>query len=175
MIVKNGGIWLGRSILMNNNVVATGTVYWNNGAANQTNWSTATNATKTAVINRIDETTGIGITMFLGVGSTPLTVDDIWLDETDVDGEDINDIIQMQTANIGEGANGKVTYTFSFINTGDVQTIREIALAIVPPNTTTDPRNKRCVMIARKLIPARTVQPAETITFTYELSPCGGA
>lgn len=175
MIVKNGGIWLGRSILMNNNVVATGTVHWNNGAANQTNWNTATNATKSAEINRIDENTGIGITMFLGVGSTPPTVDDIWLDETDVNGEDINDIIQMQTANIGEGANGKVTYTFSFINTGDVQTIREIALAIVPPNTTTDPRNGRCVMIARKLIPARTVQPAETITFTYELSPCGGA
>lgn len=175
MIVKNGGIWLGRSILMNNNVVATGTVYWNDGVANQTNWSTATNYTKSAVINRIDENTNIGVTMFLGVGSTPPTVDDIWLDETDVNGEDINDLIQMQTANVGEGANGKVTYTFSFINTGGVHTIREIALAIVPLNTTTDPRNGRCVMIARKLIPARTVQPAETITFTYELSPCGGA
>jgi hypothetical protein len=128
------------------------------------------------VINRIiDENANTGVTMFLGVGSTPPTVDDIWLDETDVDGEDINNIIQMQTANIGEGANGKVTYTFSFINTSGVHTIREIALAIVPSNTTTDPRNGRCVMIARKLIPARTVQPAETITFTYEISPCGGA
>ncbi len=174
MIVKNGGIWLGRSILKNNNVVDANTVYWNNGVQNLTNWSTATNYTKSAVLNQINENTNIGVTMFLGVGSTPPTVNDIWLDKINVDGEDINNIIRMQTANVGEGANGKVTYTFSFMNAGGIQTIREIALAIVPSNTTTDPRNGRCVMIARKLIPARTVEIGETITFTYELSPCGG-
>ena len=175
MIVKNGGNLFGYAMMRNNNVLTAGKAIWNDGANTLVNFTTVTNYTKSTTENKIEQNTNVGVTMYLGVGTTPPTVNDYWLDQTEVNGVDINDDILLRSGTVGEGANGSSLYTFAFMNMSDkTYTVKEICLAVVPISTTTDPRNGRCIMIARKLIVPRTVQPSETITFTYEISPCGG-
>ena len=176
MIVKNGGKILGYAMLKNSNTLPIGAAQWSDGANTLVQFTTVTNFTKSTVSNVITDNSNTGVTMYLGLGNTPPTVNDYWLDETEVGGVNINSIIKYRSSTIGEGANGAVTYTFTFLNTSSdtSYTIKEIGLAIVPSNNSSDPRNGRCILIARKLITPRSVQPQETISFTYTISPCGG-
>ena len=107
-----------------------------------------------------------GMVMNLGVGTTEPTEDDYWLDETEVGGVDINTIVTCQgssTWNPTQLDNGNVAYTYTFRNIGSSEvTVREIALSFV---CTTGK-----FMFARCLVPPRTIQPGETVTFSYELA-----
>lgn len=171
MIVKNGGICFGYASISRSGIPQD-TVKWSDGTLLGSEVSQMNMYLNEAHENDAQR----GVKMRLGVGTTPPTLDDYWLDETQVNGVDVNQEIICTTASIGRGVNGSTLYTFTFYNNSrNTYTLKEICLAMVPSGVTGDDSpNGRHIMLARKLIVPRTVQPAETITFTYEISPCGG-
>lgn len=106
-----------------------------------------------------------GMVMNLGVGSAEPASSDYWLDETDIDGNDINAIITCQhtgTWSPTELENGNIAYTYTFLNTGtEAITVTEIGLSFL---CTTGK-----FLVGRRLIPPRTIQSFESVTFTYEI------
>ncbi len=109
--------------------------------------------------------------MILGVGTAQPSASDYWLDETEIGGVDVNTIVECARAsgtdmwNAVVLNNGNIAYSYVFRNTGsDAVTITEIGLSFA------------CMygkfLVGRCLIPPRTIQPNETVTFTYELAFC---
>lgn len=125
--------------------------------------------------NQVGSVKGVG--MVLGLGTTEPTVNDYWLADTDVDGTDINSIITISSeSNNAPGAGSISTtpeamiYTTTFRNTDaeNSYTINEIGLYIVVNvDYPAQPFYRTPILIARKNIPARTVAPLESITFSY--------
>ena len=107
-----------------------------------------------------------GMVMNLGVGSAEPSASDYYLDETEIDGVDVNTVVTCQSTNPWSPTildNGNIAYTYTFVNTGsDAITITEIGLSFL---CTTGK-----FLVGRKLIPPRTIQPSESVTFTYELA-----
>ena len=110
-----------------------------------------------------------GMVMNLGVGSAEPAASDYWLDETDIDGVDVNTVVTCQhtgTWNPTLLENGNISYTFTFLNTGlDPITISEIGLSFLCETGK--------FLVGRKVIPPRTVESFESVTFTYELELAG--
>lgn len=106
-----------------------------------------------------------GMVMNLGVGSSEPSASDYWLDETEIDGQDINAIITCQHTGTWSPTileNGNISYTFTFLNTGsDPITVTEIGLSFLCETGK--------FLIGRKVIPPRTVESFESVTFTYEI------
>ena len=109
-----------------------------------------------------------GMVMNLGVGSAEPSASDYWLDETEISGTDINTIITCSypgsdTWNAAILDNGNIAFTYVFRNTGsDAITVTEIGISYVC--------SAGKYLVGRKLIAPRTIQPGETVTFTYELA-----
>ena len=102
-----------------------------------------------------------GTCMQLGVGDAEPTKNDYYLDETIVDGVNVNDAIPCISAAKSVSADGSIVYTATFSNNSSIAyTIKEIGLV----QTTF---NNAHYLTARKLIPPRTIQPNETVTFSY--------
>lgn len=102
-----------------------------------------------------------GACMRLGVGDAEPAKTDYYFDETVVDGVDVNNAIPCTAAVKSVSADGSIIYTATFSNNSSVAyTIKEIGLVQTV-------YNNAHYLIARKLIPARTIQPGETATFSY--------
>lgn len=172
MIVKNGGICFGNASIRRGGI-AQNTVKWSDGT-----YLASDVTQQNMYLNEANRTNDQrGVKMRLGVGDTSPTINDYWLDDVLVDGVDINTKIQCTSAQIGTNNKGDVIYTYTFSNTtGNTYTIKELCLAMTPSGTSgTDVPNGRHIMLARTIIPARTVGAYETISFTYTVNPCGGA
>lgn len=106
------------------------------------------------------------VRMQLGVGDTPVTINDYYLDDVLVDNTDVNTLITCQTTSGSPTVStSSVLYTYVFKNSSAITiTIKEIAI-IVQASSTSSIK----AMIAREVITPRTVQPDETITFSYEI------
>ena len=108
-----------------------------------------------------------GMCLDLGVGDTAETADDYTLDNMEVGGVDVNTIVTCQYSSYKWDAfatdTGNLLMRYTFLNTGSAAvTIKELGLFYV---------NKSMkILCARKVIPPRTIQPNETVTFTYELA-----
>ena len=107
--------------------------------------------------------------MNLGVGTAQPSASDYWLDETEIGGVDVNTVVKCARAQGTDTwspsilSNGNIAYTYVFRNNGNADvTITEIGLSFA------------CMygkfLVGRCLIPPRTIQPNETVTFTYELA-----
>lgn len=102
-----------------------------------------------------------GTCMQLGVGDTEPAKNDYYFDETIVDGVNVNNAIPCISAAKSVSADGSIVYTATFSNNSSVAyTIKEIGLI------QTAYENAH-YLTARKLIPPRTIQPGETVTFSY--------
>lgn len=94
-------------------------------------------------------------TMAVGSGTTEPTRDDISL-PNGISGS----IIQIGTLTCDVASNGNLIFTRAFTNISDSDvTITELGLYLMNGNN--------AFFAAHKLIPARTVQPNETVTFSY--------
>ena len=90
----------------------------------------------------------------LGSGDTEPTADDYKL------AQEVN--IPCVSASLGV-ADGKAVYTYSFLNnTAQAITVSEMGLFSFIGG-----HYNNQILVARKLIPARTIQPNETVTFSY--------
>ena len=164
MIVSNGRKMFGNGSILKAGI-ATGEVKWNDGTAITTS-VTQTNMyldeARTANNQR-------GVHMFLGVGTTAPTEADYWLDETEVDGTDINSIITCSSASVS-GTGGNPVYTFTFYNNSstDSFTVTELCICDLPYNA--GGAGERFIMLARKVLATpRTIAPHETVVFAYEI------
>lgn len=102
-----------------------------------------------------------GTCMQLGVGDAEPAKTDYYFAETVVDGVDVNNAIPCISAAKSVSADGSIVYTATFSNNSSVAyTIKEIGLI----QTTYENAH---YLTARKLIPPRTIQPGETVTFSY--------
>lgn len=102
-----------------------------------------------------------GTCMQLGVGDAEPTKNDYYFDETIVDGVDVNNAIPCISAVKSISADGSIVYTATFSNNSAVAyAIKEIGLI----QTT---YGNAHYLMARKVIPTRTIQPGETATFSY--------
>ena len=94
-------------------------------------------------------------TMAVGSGTTEPTRDDITL-TSGIPGT----IVQFGTLTCDAASNGNLIFTRAFTNISDSDvTITELGLYLMD--------NGNAFFAAHKLIPARTVQPNETVTFSY--------
>lgn len=94
-------------------------------------------------------------TMSVGSGTTEPTRDDIRL-TNDIPGT----IVQIGTLTCDVASNGNLIFTRAFTNISDSDiTITELGLYLMDDSD--------AFLAAHKLIPARTVQPNETVTFSY--------
>lgn len=94
-------------------------------------------------------------TMNVGSGTTEPTRDDINLPNA-IPGR----VVQFGTLTCDVAANGNLIFTRAFTNISDSDvTITELGLYLMDDNN--------AFFAAHKLIPARTVQPNETVTFSY--------
>ena len=94
-------------------------------------------------------------TMGAGSGTTEPTRDDIRL-TNDIPGN----IVQIGTLTCDVASNGNLIFTRAFTNISDSDvTITELGLYLMD--------DSNAFLAAHKLIPARTVRPNETVTFSY--------
>ena len=102
-----------------------------------------------------------GACMILGVGNAEPQKTDYFLDETEVDGVDISEAIPCVSASKSITPSGNTVFTATYSNTSNrAYTIKEIGII--------QQTYKAAVyLVARTLIPPRTIQPNETLTFSY--------
>lgn len=94
-------------------------------------------------------------TMNVGSGTTEPTRDDITL-PNGIPGR----VVQIGTLTCDVASNGNLIFTRAFTNISDSDvTITELGLYLMD--------GADAFLAAHKLIPARTVQPNETVTFSY--------
>lgn len=104
-----------------------------------------------------------GTCMQLGVGDAEPAKNDYYFDETIVDGVDVNTAIPCISAAKSISADGSIVYTATFSNNSSVAyDVKEIGLIQTA-------YGNAHYLTARKLIPARTIQPGETATFSYTI------
>lgn len=122
--------------------------------------------TKYNTTRTVSTSSSEGTTMIVGLGDTAENVNDYWLEETEIEGVDVNTIITLQSAQNTWlptiTSSGKMVFTFSFRNGSSSSiTIKEIGLIYVNTNGR--------IMLARRTITPRVVTPNETVTFNYEI------
>lgn len=109
-----------------------------------------------------------GMKILIGVGDTEPTFNDYCLDETEVGGVDINTLISTANSGISYDEYGQyhITGTFTNISNQNV-TLKEIGVVACNGAGTS-----HCeVLIARSVIPAKTLAPSDAVTLTYTISP----
>jgi hypothetical protein len=137
MITKNGALIFGKGKMTNGNVQLT-----NSLGENASIYVTSKYAPN-------------DWTMAVGSGTTEPTRDDIRL-TNDISGT----IVQIGTLTCDAASNGNLIFTRAFTNISDSDvTITELGLYLMDDDD--------AFFAAHKLIPARTVQPNETVTFSY--------
>ena len=174
MITKNGSKIIGYAKIRNTTtsglILTSGEEYQDDFAANSlstaynsvSKWNLAATATSTQMT---------GMVMNFGVGTTQPTVNDYWLDETEVDGVDINDILVCQGSadhwNTTILDDGSIVAEFVFQNSGETPiTIREIGVSYL--------HQYGKFLVSRIVLPApRTVQPSEVFSLDYHLNLLG--
>ena len=122
--------------------------------------------TKNNTTRTVSSSSYSGTTMIVGLGDTAENVNDYWLEETEIEGVDVNTIVTLQSAQNTWlptiTSSGKMVFTFSFRNEGSTSiTIKEIGLLYVNTNGR--------ILLARRTITPRVVSPNETVTFNYEI------
>ena len=114
------------------------------------------------------ESGSAGMKIIVGVGDTEPTFNDYCLDETEVGGVDINTLIS--TANSGiifdEYGQYHITGTFTNISNQNV-TLKEIGVVACTGSGT----DYYEVLVARSVIPAKTLAPSDAVTLTYTIAP----
>lgn len=157
MIVTNGAIAIAHKIgELGSNYDYTGT----DGETVRTNITLKTLRPKVLVNNS-------GIIMELGSGTTPLTVNDIDLDSP-IDESKYHCISaggSQSVANVVVSESGELIYTYVFSIDDSIE-VNELSLVYF---TSTGDK----VMLARKVIPTRTAEYGDVISFTYTLK-CNG-
>lgn len=127
------------------------------GTIHQPNLSSQYFYLDTAVTSRYSQ----GVRMALGVGSTPVSGDDYKLDNGTYDGENIEDLITIQSATKADASDGKIIYTYVFTNVSNKSIpIREIGLI-------TRTYNSYQYLIARAVVPERIIAPNDTFTYSF--------
>lgn len=113
-----------------------------------------------------------GVKMRLGFSRSTPTLDDFDLiDRIVEDAEeynvDVNTIVTCTSATIATTAEGSVVYSYTFTNESPDQsfTINEVGLFVSTLGTTSF-----TALLARSVVPSRTVEPRKTISFTYTIS-----
>lgn len=115
-----------------------------------------------STIYKTATTTTSGFRLLYGGGDAPESTADYKLDEPLG--------IMGVSGTCGYGS-GNYIVTGTGINTGETAiTIKEIGMAAVLQNN----QGGQAFLVARKVIPARTVQPNETFTFSMSLDVAGG-
>ena len=165
MITKAGSKILSTQILNDQQLyIHIGEIKAMDGTLNQEVYY-ASSTSKFSIV-RSDNVSGTnyGMIALLGVGDTPVTPDDYCLDEMNVGNVDVNTIIQCSAVFTRPTVTARgISYVFTFVNTGNTAiTIKEMCLAMRFSGSVK-------YMIARKVIPPRTIQANETATFSYEL------
>jgi hypothetical protein len=137
MITKNGALIFGKGKMTGDNIQIT------NSLGENVN------------INVLRSYAPDDWTMSVGSGTTEPTRDDIRL-TNGIPGT----IVQIGTLTCDVASNGNLIFTRAFTNISDSDvTITELGLYLMD--------NGNAFFAAHKLIPARTVQPNETVTFSY--------
>ena len=114
-----------------------------------------------STIYKTSETSNSGFRLLYGSGDTPESTADYKLDEPLG--------IMGVSGSCGYGS-GNYIVTGTGINTGETAiTIKEIGMAAVLQ----DNQGAQAFLVARKVIPPRTVQPNETFTFSMSLDVVG--
>ena len=157
MITKNGSI-----LLVN--------LYWGNittpaNTYRDINGNLWNNTVSTSVvrINLFDPSRGISV--MVGTGDSTPSFNDYALDSTDVGGVDINTLVSITNGTITFDGMGQYNITFTITNTSNQDvTIKEVGII---ENGSSGALK---MMIARNVIPAKTLAPSDTVTFTYTLS-----
>lgn len=168
MITKNGALLLTHIRLLQS--AAPGLVKTDGTAASNQSVSNSQYLFKQCsqlnLQNTVSPTYAGGMVMNLGVGLSEPSASDYWLDETEIDGQDINAIITCQHTGTWSPTlleNGNIAYTYTFLNTSQsAVTVTEIGLSFLCETGK--------FLVGRKLIPPRTIQSGESVTFTYELA-----
>lgn len=173
MITKNG-----RLLLINQRVlgITTGITYIDIDGVEKTSPGNASYAYKNCIRDNLTYPipssmidSSQGMCLDLGVGDAAETADDYTLDNMEVGGVDVNTIVTCQYSSYKWDAfatdAGTLVMQYTFRNTGSAPiTVKELGLFYV---------NKTMkILCARKVIPPRTIQPSETVTFAYELDFC---
>ena len=122
--------------------------------------------TKNNTTRTVSSSSYEGTTMIVGLGNAAENVNDYWLEETEIEGTDVNTIITLQSAQNTWlptiTSSGKIVFTFSFRNESSASiTIKEIGLVYV--NT------YGRILLARRTITPRVIEANETVTFNYEI------
>ena len=137
MITKNGALIFGKGKMTGDNIQIT------NSLGENVN------------INVLRSYAPDDWTMSVGSGTTEPTRDDITL-TSGIPGT----IVQFGTLTCDVASNGNLIFTRAFTNISDSDvTITELGLYLMD--------DADAFFAAHKLIPARTVQPNETVTFSY--------
>lgn len=137
MITKNGALIFGKGKMTGDNIQIT----------NSLGENVSINVLRNYVPN--------DWTMAVGSGTTEPTRDDIRL-TNGIPGT----IVQVGTLTCDVASNGNLIFTRAFTNISDSDvTITELGLYLMD--------DSNAFFAAHKLIPARTVQPNETVTFSY--------
>lgn len=109
-----------------------------------------------------------GMKIIIGVGDTEPTFNDYCLDETEVGGVDISTLISTANSGISFDEYGQyhIAGTFTNISNQNV-TLREIGVVACRGSGA----NYDEILIARSVIPAKTLAPSDAVTLTYTISP----
>lgn len=161
MIVKNGGICFGACSITGVNIDSHKLVF-----TDGTDNSSSITRTNLYLGEANTGDNQRGIKMRLGVGTTAPAISDYDLANRLVDGVDINTIVTCSSISMSATSNGAIIYTAVFANTGSASyVIREIGLFVSPSGA------GGTALLARKIIPARTIPAGASVTFSYEINP----
>ena len=167
MITKVGSKILGMHMMGTDTYVYQSGVLKNINGVTNAQYYYGNNAFKNFYVTLSENTSGssAGIIALLGVGDTAATADDYRLDNMLVNGIDVNTIVQCSGARANPSITTKgISYLYQFTNTGSsAVTIKEICICYRV-------NGSDIYMLARRVIPARTIQPDETVTFDYEIN-----
>lgn len=149
MITKNGGAVM--TIF-----AQTGSQSWTLKDKNGTAFTVLSMAYGGTFMKKAETSQDEGTWARLGSGDTEPTVNDYNLEQ------EVN--VSCVSASLAV-ADGKAIYTYSFLNnTSEAVTVSEMGLF-----TFISGYYNNQILVARKLIPARTIQPGETATFSYTI------
>lgn len=113
--------------------------------------------------------TSSGVKLVVGVGNTPATYNDYCLDETEIGGVDIDTLISTANGTITVDNMGQYNITATFTNmSSQTIEIQEIGLIAYGSGST---MTNAWVLMARSVIPKKTLAPSDNVTITYTISP----
>ena len=119
--------------------------------------------------DRFQQGSSAGMKLIVGVGNTPPTYDDYCLDETEIGGVDIDTLISTSNGTITVDNMGQYNITATFTNmSSQTIDIEEIGLVAYGSGST---MTNTWVLMARSVIPKKTLQPGDNVTITYTVSP----